>query len=73
MHATATRQVTTTGEPSTAELARAVHGQCDRALRRLRVLARESDDVLLAQALTSVKRAAALSGAYARPRDAARA
>jgi hypothetical protein len=73
MPATVTSQVTAIEEPSTTELARAVHGQCDRALRRLRVLARESDDVLLAQALISVKRAAALSAAYARPGDAARA
>src|ERR671918_2257061 len=36
-------------EPSSAELARAVQSQCERALRRLRVLARERDDVLLAQ------------------------
>ena len=60
-------------EPSSAELARAVQSQCERALRRLRVLARERDDVLLAQAMTSVKRAAALSAAYSRPRDASHA
>jgi hypothetical protein len=55
------------GQAYTPELAHAVHSQCERALRRLRVLARERDDVLLAQAMTSVKRAAALSATYSRP------
>jgi hypothetical protein len=62
-----------TPEASTAELAHAVQSQCERALRRLRILARERDDVLLAQAMSSVRRAAALSAAYSRPRDASHA
>jgi len=49
-----------------AELVTAIHEQCERALRRLRVLARERDDVLLTYALDSVKRAAALSALPAR-------
>jgi hypothetical protein len=52
---------TTATKPATAELARDVHQQCQRALRRLRTLAREQDDVLLAQAMRSVNRAAAES------------
>jgi glucose-6-phosphate-specific signal transduction histidine kinase len=54
---------TTATEPDTAELARDVHQQCQRALRRLRTLARERDDVLLSQAMRSVNRAAQLSAA----------
>jgi BMFP domain-containing protein YqiC len=43
------------------ELVSAVHAQCERALRRLRVLARERDDVLIGYALQSVERASAMS------------
>ena len=50
-------------ELTDAELAGAVHAQCERALRRLKVLARERDDVLLSQAVRFVWRAAELSGA----------
>ena len=38
-----------------------IHTQCERALRRMRALARERNDILLAQAIRSVKRAAELS------------
>lgn len=38
-----------------------INAQCERAIRRLRALARERNDVLLSQALRSVKRAAELS------------
>jgi hypothetical protein len=43
------------------ELVSEIHAQCERALRRLRILARERDDILLTYALDSVRRAAALS------------
>ena len=45
------------------EVRKAIHEHCLRAQRRLRVLARESNDVLLAQALRSLRSAAALSAA----------
>ena len=48
------------------EINRAIHAHCERAQRRLRVLARERNDVLLAQALRSVKTAKALSAAQLR-------
>jgi BMFP domain-containing protein YqiC len=54
------------GDPSTTDLSAAIHAQCERALRRLRVLARERDDVLLSYALDSVRRAEALSAAQMR-------
>jgi hypothetical protein len=57
----------TARQPETADAARAIHVQCDRALRRLRVLARERNDVLLSQALKSVRRAAELSAAQMGP------
>ena len=38
-----------------------VHAQCERALRRLRALSRQHNDILLAQAMRSVRRAAELS------------
>jgi hypothetical protein len=44
-------------------ISRAINDHCERALRRLRVLARERNDVLLSQALRSVRSAAALSAA----------
>ena len=43
------------------EIRRAIRAHCERAQRRLRVLARERNDVLLAQALRSVNSAAELS------------
>jgi BMFP domain-containing protein YqiC len=43
------------------EVRRAIRAHCERAQRRLRVLARERNDVLLAQALRSVNSAAELS------------
>ena len=39
----------------------AIHAQCERALRRLRLLAHERDDVLLGYAVTAVRRASMLS------------
>ena len=49
--------------PGQEEISRAVQSHLARAERRLRVLARERNDVLLAQALRSVRSAAALSAA----------
>ena len=43
------------------ELVSAIHEQCERALRRLRIVARERNDLLLSYALDSVRRASALS------------
>ncbi len=49
------------------EVREAIHAHCVRAQRRLRALARESNDVLLAQALRSLRSAAALSAAPLAP------
>jgi hypothetical protein len=43
------------------QLARAIHVECDRAIRRLDVVIRERDDVLLCQARDAVRRAALIS------------
>lgn len=50
-----------TNAPVTPQPAGEIHAQCERALRRLRVLARERNDVLLSSALRSISRAAELS------------
>jgi hypothetical protein len=55
---------------STAESALLIREDCVRALRRLNVLIRERDDVLLVQARDSVAHAAALSAAELRARPA---
>jgi hypothetical protein len=52
--------------PTADQIASAVRGECERALVRLGVLIRESDDVLLVQARDAVRRAAALSSAQLR-------
>jgi hypothetical protein len=52
--------------PTADQLASAVRGECERALVRLGVLIRESDDVLLVQARDAVRRAAVLSAAQLR-------
>jgi hypothetical protein len=43
------------------EYAREIHAQCERALRRLRALARERNDVLLSSAVRSISRASEIS------------
>ena len=48
-------------QPHTEERLAQIHTQCERALRRLRVLASERDDVLLGYALDAVWRASVLS------------
>ena len=58
--------MTDTAYAEPQEISRAIHTHCERAQRRLRVLARERNDVLLVQALRSVKSAAALSEAQLR-------
>jgi hypothetical protein len=48
--------------PTTAEeLARTIHSECARAIRRLDVLIRERDDVLLLDARAAVRHAAVMS------------
>jgi hypothetical protein len=49
--------------PDREGVSRAIHAHCERAQRRLRVLARERNDALLSSALRSVSSAAALSKA----------
>lgn len=50
----------------TDELARMIRAECDRATRRLNVLLRERDDILLRQARDSVLQVAAMTGNGAR-------
>lgn len=59
MTETATVEPTDLAHPEA--ISRAIHHHCERAERRLRTLARERNDVLIAQALRSVRSAAALS------------
>jgi BMFP domain-containing protein YqiC len=47
--------------PTIEQLARAIHAECDRAIRRLDVVIRECDDALLLQAREAVLRAALIS------------
>ena len=49
------------GLATTEQLARAIHADCDRAIRRLDVVIRERDDVLLRHAREAVQHAALLS------------
>ena len=61
---TASIEHTATAQP--ADVNRAIREHCERAQRRLRVLARERNDVLLTQALRSVATAAELSASQLR-------
>ena len=69
----ATQPATDMPATTAEELARTIHSECARAIRRLDTLIRERDDVLLLDARRAIRHAAVMSARQQRMTSAAAA